>query len=142
MASQLTRCHDVTPTLCCQMVGSSGGILFLAEFIVTSVSLLLGGAGTMSVDTMQSWFTFLFYSTFAAFGFAIGKASIEQGVKKKSRCLSSILLCVSIILAPCSLWLMAIFIPWDFPVPLIIRRPAIGNLSTEQGRVYSAKDLQ
>mmetsp|Transcript_11401 Transcript_11401/g.27503 ORF Transcript_11401/g.27503 Transcript_11401/m.27503 type:complete len:260 (+) Transcript_11401:3023-3802(+) len=119
-----------------QMVGSSGGILFLAEFIVTSVSMLLGGAGTMSVDTMQSWFTFVFYSTFAAFGHAIGRAAIEQGIKKQKRCRSSLLLCVSILLASC-----AVSIPWDFPVPLIIHRPAIGNLS-EQGRLYSAKNLQ
>ena len=28
-----------------QLVGSSGGVLFLAEFVVTSVSLVLGGAG-------------------------------------------------------------------------------------------------
>jgi hypothetical protein len=32
------------------LVGSSGGILFLAEFVVTSVSLVLGGAGTISAS--------------------------------------------------------------------------------------------
>lgn len=38
-----------------QLVGSSGGTMFLAEFIVTSVSLLLGGAGTISANAMESW---------------------------------------------------------------------------------------
>ncbi|CAJ1945666.1 unnamed protein product [Cylindrotheca closterium] len=119
-----------------QMVGSSGGILFLAEFIVTSVSILLGGAGTMSIDTMQSWFTFVFYSTFAAFGYAIGRAAIERGIKQQKHCRSLIFLFVSICLASC-----AVCIPWEFPVPLIIHRPAIGNRS-EQGSIYSAKHLQ
>ena len=131
-----------TRALSNQMVGSSGGILFLAEFIVTSVSLLLGGAGTMSVDTLFSWFTFLFYSTFAALGYVISRAAMVQGIKNKKRCLSSIFLCVSIILAPCSWWLMAIYIRWDFPVPLVVSRPAIEKLSMEQGPRYSAKDLQ
>ena len=125
-----------TPSSTPQMVGSSGGILFLAEFIVTSVSMFLGGAGTMSVDTVQSWFTFIFYSTFAAFGYAIGRAAIEKGIKQQKRCRSSIFLCVSIFLASC-----AVCIPWEFPVPLIIHRPAIGNLSGN-GRMYSAKNLQ
>jgi len=35
----------VTSFLFGQLVGSSGGVLFLAEFIVTTISLLLGGAG-------------------------------------------------------------------------------------------------
>lgn len=38
-----------------QLVGSSGGTMFLAEFIVTSISLVLGGAGTVSASAMESW---------------------------------------------------------------------------------------
>ena len=133
IVSQLTLCHRAD-----KMVGSAGGVLFLAEFIVTSVSLLLGGAGTMSVDTLKSWLTFVFYSAFAAFGYATGRAAIVQGIRNKRRCLSSILLCASMILAPFIWWLMAIYMPWDFPVLLIVHRPTIGP----DGRVYSAKDLQ
>ena len=123
------------------MVGSSGGILFLAEFIVTSVSLLLGGAGTMSVDTMQSWFIFIFFSSFAALGYAIGRAGIVEGFRNKKRCLSSILLCVSIILAPCSWWIVAIYTPCEFPVRLIVNRAsesAIAHTEEIGGEVTTA----
>jgi len=41
-----------------QIVGSSGGIHFLAEFIVTAVGLLLGGAATVSTVGLQCWLYF------------------------------------------------------------------------------------
>lgn len=119
-----------------KMVGSSGGILFLAEFIVTSISMLLGGGGTMSVDTMLSWFTFIFHLTFAALGFFIGRAAIERGIKRQKGCRSWIVLCLTFFLVT-----GAVCIPWEFPVPLIIHRPIIGD-HIGQGQMYSAKSLQ
>eukprot|EP00537_Pseudo-nitzschia_pungens_P012658 CAMPEP_0172391002 /NCGR_PEP_ID=MMETSP1061-20121228/7520_1 /TAXON_ID=37318 /ORGANISM="Pseudo-nitzschia pungens, Strain cf. pungens" /LENGTH=1432 /DNA_ID=CAMNT_0013121523 /DNA_START=196 /DNA_END=4491 /DNA_ORIENTATION=- len=38
-----------------QLVGSSGGVLFLVEFAITSMSLLLGGMGTISASGMETW---------------------------------------------------------------------------------------
>ena len=37
-----------------QLLGSSGGVLFLAEFVVTSISFILGGAGTISASSVES----------------------------------------------------------------------------------------
>ena len=50
------------------LVGSSGGVVFLAEFIVTSVSLVLGGAGTISASAMESWGCFICLSSTAFLG--------------------------------------------------------------------------
>lgn len=47
-----------------QLVGSSGGTMFLAEFIVTSISLILGGAGVSVILLNRS---FLFESRSASY---------------------------------------------------------------------------
>lgn len=63
-----------------QLVGSSGGVLFLAEFVVTSVSLVLGGAGTISASAMESWGCFFVLSTTAFWGYVFARVALMDGM--------------------------------------------------------------
>ncbi len=105
-----------------QLVGSSGGVLFLAEFVVTSISLVLGGAGTISASAMESWGTFFCLAVTAFWGYLFGRVSIMEGIKQKRSGFSSIMLCFSLsVLA--ILWLIAMFTwKWESPVELVIKR--------------------
>jgi hypothetical protein len=58
------------------LIGSSGGTMFLAEFVVTSVSLLLGGAGTISASAMESWGCFFCLSSTAFWGYLFGRVAL------------------------------------------------------------------
>ncbi|OEU06305.1 hypothetical protein FRACYDRAFT_255240 [Fragilariopsis cylindrus CCMP1102] len=61
-----------------QLVGSSGGVLFLAEFVVTSVSLVLGGMGTISATAMESWGIFFSLSMIASLGYLFGRSGLTR----------------------------------------------------------------
>lgn len=79
-----------------QLVGSSGGILFLAEFIVTTISLLLGGAATVTTRAIESWITFLCLSSTSLWGFLSARLGLLDGMRKKRRGFPSNILCASL----------------------------------------------
>ena len=79
-----------------QLVGSSGGILFLAEFIVTTISLLLGGAATVTTRAIESWITFLCLSSTSLWGFLSARLGLLDGMRKKQRGFPSNILCASL----------------------------------------------
>jgi hypothetical protein len=79
-----------------QLVGSSGGILFLAEFIVTTISLLLGGAATVTARAIESWITFMCLSSTSLWGFLSARLGLLDGMRKKQRGFPSNILCASL----------------------------------------------
>jgi len=105
-----------------QLIGSSGGILFLAEFVVTTVSLVLGGAGTISASAMESWFCFFCLSSAAFWGYLFARVALIDGVRHKRRRPSTLVLCGCIISIAC-LWFGTLWIKkWDLPPDLMILR--------------------
>jgi len=105
-----------------QLVGSSGGILFLAEFVVTSISLVLGGAGAISANAMESWGTFFSLGVTAFWGYLFGRVSIMEGIKQKRSGFSSIMLCLSLFILAI-LWTIALFVwNWENAVDLVMDR--------------------
>lgn len=79
-----------------QLVGSSGGIIFLAEFVVTAISLLLGGAATITSRTIDAWITFFCLSSTAFWGFVFARLGLLDGMRKKRCGIPSALLCASL----------------------------------------------
>jgi hypothetical protein len=127
-----------------QLVGSSGGVLFLAEFVVTSISLILGGAGTMSMSTiaMESWGTFFCLSVTAFWGYIFGRVAVMEGIRQKHRGFSSICLCISLCIV-LVLWLVAFLAwKWENPVELMILRPGLTNELRSLNRKYLSEKLQ
>lgn len=127
-----------------QLVGSSGGVLFLAEFVVTSISLVLGGAGTISASAMESWGTFFCLGVTAFWGYLFGRVSIMEGIKQKRSGFSSIMLCLSLLVLAI-LWTIVIFAwKWESPMELVIHRPDLHH--TERNWVlnheFPARKLQ
>ena len=105
-----------------QLIGSSGGVLFLAEFVVTSISLVLGGAGTISANAMESWGTFFTLGMTAFWGYLFGRVSIMEGIKQKRSGFSSIMLCLSLFVLAL-LWTIAFFAwTWESAIELVIDR--------------------
>jgi len=79
-----------------QLVGSSGGAFFLAEFVVTSISLVVGGMGTISASGIESWYIFFCLSMIAFLGYLFGRCSVLENIRKKRCGFSSIMLCISL----------------------------------------------
>jgi len=79
-----------------QLVGSSGGIIFLAEFIVTLLAVLLGGAATVTSITLESWITFFCLASTALWGFVFARLGLLDGMRKKRRGVPSALLCAAL----------------------------------------------
>lgn len=105
-----------------QLIGSSGGILFLAEFVVTTVSLVLGGAGTISASAMESWGCFFCLSSTAFWGYLFARVALIDGIRHKRRRPSSVVLCGCLV-AVAGLWLGTLWLwSWDLPPNLMIVR--------------------
>jgi len=106
-----------------QLVGSSGGVLFLAEFIVTSISLVLGGAGTISATAMESWFTFFCLSVTSFWAYLFGRVAILESFRQRKNGFSSIMLRISLaslfVFFVVSLW----FWSWETAAELMLVRP-------------------
>jgi hypothetical protein len=125
-----------------QLVGSSGGVLFLAEFVVTSISLVLGGAGTISASAMESWGTFFCLAVTSFWGYLFGRVSIMEGIKQKRSGFSSIMLCLSLFVLAI-LWMIAIFAwKWESPMELVIHRPDLHENNWVLNEHYPARELQ
>jgi hypothetical protein len=118
--------------------------LFLAEFVVTSISLVLGGAGTISASAMESWGTFFCLSLAALWGYLFGRVAVMEGIRQKKSGFSSITLCLSLCLVAV-LWLVAIFAwKWEAPVQLVIFRPLAWNQNELRNlyRKHEGRQLQ
>ena len=106
-----------------QLVGSSGGVLFLAEFVVTSVSLVLGGMGTISATAMESWGIFFSLSMIASLGYLFGRCSVLENIRKKSCGFSSTMLCISLKVIYSLLIFSFACWRWETAVDVLIKRP-------------------
>ena len=108
-----------------QLVGSSGGAWFLAEFIVTSISLVLGGAGTISATAIESWYTFFCLSVMAFWAYLFARVSLLESFRRKSNVFSSIMLRTSLAIGLASfsfsIW------QWESVVESVIDRPRWNN---------------
>lgn len=146
-----------------QLLGSSGGVLFLAEFVVTSISFILGGAGTISASSIESWGRFFFLSLTAFWGYLFGRVSFMDGIIRQKRLVrskgySSFLLCTSLAVV-FVLWILVFLWGWDVPVSImIVRQGNLWNTARSSGsaaattenivarsaaaRKYAAKHLQ
>jgi hypothetical protein len=105
-----------------QLLGSSGGVQFLAEFVVTSVSLMLGGAASVSTTAVESWLCFFTLSTTSFWGYVFARVGLLNGIRRKRRGSSSTVLSSTIFICAC-LWIYAIFF-WEWELPpsaLVIR---------------------
>eukprot|EP00934_Nitzschia_sp_Nitz4_P009251 Nitzschia sp. Nitz4//scaffold23_size168460//386//4464//NITZ4_002199-RA/size168460-augustus-gene-0.298-mRNA-1//-1//CDS//3329543575//9241//frame0 len=123
-----------------QLVGSSGGVLFLAELVVFSISLVLGGGMAISAKAMESWGTFFCFAVTAFWGFLFGRVSIMEGIRQKRSGFSSIMLCLSLLLLA-TIWFVAIFVwEWESPIDLVIARP-LGEMRRPVGH-WSVHELQ
>jgi hypothetical protein len=92
-----------------QLVGSSGNTMFLAEFVVTSMSLILGGAVTISARAVKSWFFFFCLSGAAFWGYVFGRVALMENVQRKRSGYSTSLLSKSVG-AVCCVWLTILFL--------------------------------
>ena len=93
--------------------------MFLAEFIVKTLSLLLGGAATISAFSFESWGCFFALSMAAIVGYLIGRVALTDGIRNKRGGFSSFLLFHSILLL-LGFWVV-IFLPaWDTPASVVI----------------------
>jgi hypothetical protein len=110
-----------------QLVGSSGGVLFLAEFIVTFMMLVLGGAGTISASAMESWGCFFCLSTSAFWGYLFGRVALMDGIRQKRGGYASVLLSKSVAFL-CCFWIAVFFVcTWDSPISLVIVQPSLSK---------------
>jgi hypothetical protein len=126
-----------------QLIGGSGGVLFLVEVVVTSMSLIMGGMGTISASGMKSWATFFCLSLVAFWGYLFGRCSVLENITKKKRGISSIMLCTSHYLVLSFLLLSLSAWHWETAVDLLIERPPINYRSGENFimRKYDFKRL-
>ena len=113
----------ITSFLFGQLVGSSGGILFLAEFVVTTISLLLGGAATISTNAVESWMTFFFLSATSFVGYLFARVALVDNTRNKRGGVPSFLLLLSLILLSCLTVCTFLFLEWEIPSTALIIRP-------------------
>ncbi len=106
-----------------QVIGSSGGVNFLAEFIVTSTSFLLGGVATISSSAVESWLVFASLSTAAFWGFLFARIGLLDGMKISNRTASSsFLLRFSVVLVTVIWVCYMLFDDWMAPCTVMLQR--------------------
>jgi len=110
-----------------QLVGSSGGVLFLVEVAITSGSLLLGGMGAISASGMETWGTFFCLSTTAFWGYLFGRCSVMENIHTKKAGKSSMMLCISVYLVFSILLISSVGFNWETVVEIIVKRPLNEN---------------
>eukprot|EP00536_Pseudo-nitzschia_multiseries_P009518 jgi/Psemu1/288517/fgenesh1_pg.267_\ len=108
-----------------QLVGGSGGVLFLVEFAITSMSLLLGGMGTISASGMETWGTFFCLSTTAFWGYLFGRCSVLENILKKKAGQSSMIMCISLYIVLSLLLILSTGFNWENVVAIVVRRPLL-----------------
>ena len=126
-----------------QLLGSSGGVLFLAEFVVTSISFILGGAGTISASSVESWGCFLCLSSTAFWGYLFGRVALMDGIIRQKRFVrsslfSTTLLCTALV-SVAFMWVWILLWRWDVPASLMVMRTGLGLITkTARGAEESA----
>ncbi|GKY98131.1 hypothetical protein MPSEU_000770900 [Mayamaea pseudoterrestris] len=107
-----------------QLVGTSGGIMFLAEFVVTSTSLLLGGAITISSNAIKSWCLFFCLSSGSFWTFLFARVALMDAARRRSIDAATKLLWRAVlIVASCwALVLLAGDSLWIRPIDMLIQR--------------------
>lgn len=120
----------ITFVLMGQLVGSSGGILFLAEFVVTFISLMLGGAATISTNAVESWVCFFCLSTTAFWGYLFARVGLLDGMRTKRCGGSSFVLCASILFMAVVWVTVVFFFEWEIPSASVILRSGGGSSMT------------
>jgi len=89
-----------------QIVGGSGGLLFLAEVLGTAVLILVGGGiAATSTGTADSWFRFLVFSLVGFWGYITARVGIVDGIRRHCLTWPSRCLIFSIIVAAVS-WII------------------------------------
>lgn len=108
-----------------QLVGSSGGTMFLCEFVVTAVSLILGGgAGTVSARTIESWCSFFVLSSAGLWGYLFGRVALLDGIRQRRGCHSTVLLSNAVGFLALFWVLLFFFAKWATPTHLVVVEPS------------------
>ena len=105
-----------------QLVGSSGGILFLAECVFTSISLFLGGAATISTSAVESWMTFFVLSATSFSGYLFARVGLVENTRNKRIGIASFFLCFSAVALLAMSIFELFFAEWDTPCSVLIIR--------------------
>lgn len=100
--SELLCTHLQTHIISLMTAIAFSGITFLAEFVVTSICLILGGAATITSRAVESWITFVCLASTAFWGFVFARLGLLDAVRKRRRAIPSALLCASL----CSAFMM------------------------------------
>jgi hypothetical protein len=124
-----------------QLVGSSGGIFFLCDFVVTSIGLLLGGFGAISASAMESWGCFFCLSTTAFWGYLFGRVALMDGIRQKRGGYSSVLLSKSVAFLCCFWIFFFVLMRWDAPVSLVISQPSFNKDTRGWNRKHDATHI-
>lgn len=118
-----------------QVIGSSGGVNFLAEFIVTSTSFLLGGVATISSSAVESWLVFASLSTAAFWGFLFARIGLLDGMKISARTPSSSFLLRSTLFVVTVVWISYMLLDdWMAPCTVMLKRR---HTSSEPDRLFT-----
>lgn len=134
-----------------QLVGSSGGILFLAEFVVTTVGLILGGAATISTNAFESWVCFFCLSSTAFWGYLLARISLANSVRQNKQGCPSLLLILSFFVFSVLWFASTLLCEWELPTTIMIVHPGRGPFYSmeahssmhlgEDGRLESYRNL-
>ena len=124
-----------------QLIGGSGGVLFLVEFAVTAISLVLGGMGTISASGMKSWGTFFCLSLVSFWGCFFGRCTVIESIKKKRSSISSMILCTSLFSAISLLFLSIVGWRWETLAELMVEKPTVGLGIAHAARQCTTKEL-
>ncbi len=123
LSSLLVHLFLRRPTTVGQVIGSSGGVNFLAEFIVTSTSFLLGGVATISSSAVESWLVFASLSTAAFWGFLFARIGLLDGMKIHTRTPSSSFLLRSSLVVVTVVWISYMLLDdWMAPCTVMLKR--------------------
>ena len=108
--------------LVAQLVGASGGLQFLAEFVVTVVGFLLGGYSTVSTNGFENWFCFFCLSSVSFWGYLFARVGMSTCIKSSKYSTASSFLTVSFLLI-FSIWSTLLFnFDHDFPSGVMVLR--------------------
>jgi len=124
------------------LVGCSGGILFLAEFVVTSVSLILGGAATISSHAIESWIYFSCFSTVAFWGYLLARVGSVNGMRRKKCSSPSCFLMILLAIASIFWVWFLLFWNWDVPTKAMIVRLGGSSAFMKKKRKDNEKTLE
>ena len=119
--------------LVAQLVGASGGLQFLAEFVVTAVGFLLGGYSTISSNGFENWFCFFCLSSVSFWGYLFARVGISTSTRKARSSTASFFLTASFLLM-LSIWSSSMFnFDQDFPTGVMLIR--YGNVDNPRGSI-------